>query len=161
MISIRCWRLLIASLVATGVAACASNSNEPGQPAVTTLTCQDPVSGGLVACTLDLQDSTGFHITLVSHDCFTSGNTVRLTQPVDSTLTSDGCHDVVGQVWNFPGPFTPGTKVGMEVISSVGRNPPSLRITGAYPTLTATFEDGADTDFNDLIMTISAGPAGS
>ncbi len=160
MIDARRRQFTVAALFAVLVAACSSTSSQPDPPAVTTLTCQDSASGGLVGCTLDLQDSTGFHVTLVSHDCYAKGNTIRLTLPIDSILTADGCHEVVGQVWDFPGPFTPGTKVGMEVVSSVGGDPPSLLITGAYPTWTATFEDGYDADFNDLIMTISAGPAG-
>jgi hypothetical protein len=44
----------------------------------------------------------------------------------------------------------------MEVVSNVLNHPPSLRVTGAYPTWQAVFEDGYDLDFNDLYMTIKA-----
>ena len=37
-------------------------------------------------------------------------------------------------------------------------NPPGLRVTGAYPSWTVSFEDGYDTDFNDIVLTVTATP---
>jgi hypothetical protein len=38
-------------------------------------------------------------------------------------------------------------------------SPPGIRVTGAYPEWTINFEDGFDSDFNDLILTVTALPA--
>jgi hypothetical protein len=39
-------------------------------------------------------------------------------------------------------------------------NAPQLRVSGNYPEWVLTFEDGADQDFNDLVMTLTALPTG-
>lgn len=152
-------RLGFAALLATlGLAspACKDN-NSPTPTAVTTFTCADTAGGGgQVACTLDLAGSPGFSVSLDSSSCLKHGNTIRLTQPIDTTVTADACYATVGTVWHFPGPFPAGTVVAMEVVSAVMANPPELRVTGAYPTWQAQFEDGFDQDFNDLSMTIQA-----
>jgi hypothetical protein len=40
-------------------------------------------------------------------------------------------------------------------------NPPQLRVSGAYPEWTLTYEDGVDQDFDDLVMTLTALPTGN
>ncbi len=148
---------LLAGICVVG-SAC-KDHNSPQQTAVTHFTCADSASGGQVGCTLTLAQSTGFTVTLDSSSCTRHGNKIRLISPIDSTLTADACYAAVNQVWAFPGPFSAGTNVAMEVVSNVLNNPPSLRVTGSYPTWHAVFEDGFDQDFNDLFMTIQADSA--
>jgi hypothetical protein len=44
----------------------------------------------------------------------------------------------------------------MEVESAASRGTPGLLVEGAYPKWTINFEDGSDTDFNDLILEVEA-----
>jgi len=39
--------------------------------------------------------------------------------------------------------------------------PPRLKVSGEYPVWTLTYEDGGDSDFNDLHMTLTALPTGN
>jgi len=147
----------LATLAVLGLASPACKEDTaPEKTVVTSFSCADSASGGQVACTLDLAASAGFSVSLDSSSCEKHGNKIRLIQPIDSTVTADACYATVGSVWHFPGPFPAGTKVAMEVVSNVQSNPPSLRVTGQYPTWQAVFEDGYDNDFNDLFMTIKA-----
>jgi hypothetical protein len=136
--------------------ACKKDAAAPNQVVMTTFTCADTASGGQVGCTLDLANSPGFSVSLDSSSCSKHGDEIRLVRPIDTTVTADACYATVGGVWHFPGPFAVGTHVSMEVVSNVLNHPPSLRVTGAYPTWQAVFEDGYDLDFNDLYMTIKA-----
>jgi hypothetical protein len=77
---------------------------------------------------------------------------------VQSTLTSDGCYEQDGRTLSFVGPFPAGTEISAEVEAPLLRDPPRLRVSGAYPVWNLTFEDGEDEDFNDLIMTLRALP---
>lgn len=143
---------------------CVVNSackRDDGPDPITTthFTCADSASGSQIACSLNLTSTTGFTVTLDTSSCDRHGNSIRLISPIDSTLTSDACYAAIHQTWSFPGPFTAGTHVAMEVVSNVRNNPPSLRVTGSYPTWHAVFEDGYDNDFNDLFMTIQADSA--
>jgi hypothetical protein len=36
-----------------------------------------------------------------------------------------------------------------------------LQVAGEYPEWTLTYEDGADSDFNDMVLTLTALPAGN
>jgi hypothetical protein len=42
----------------------------------------------------------------------------------------------------------------MEVESASTRGPPGLLVSGEYPKWTINFEDGSDTDFNDLVLEV-------
>ena len=143
---------LLAIVAASG--AC-HNSNESHPAVISELSCLQP-NGDLIACELSLPQPTGFNVVLTTSSCAAVGNTLRLIKPVDSTLTTDGCQEPGGKTWEFPGPFTAGTKVAMEVVSAGRANPPALRVTGAYPDWLVEFEDGGDADFNDLILHVTA-----
>ncbi|MFL5402591.1 MAG: PKD domain-containing protein [Gemmatimonadales bacterium] len=130
---------------------------DPKAKAVTTLTCVDPSSaGGFVACTLKLTNQTGFKVVLESSSCDAHGNIFRVTAPESKTLTTDGCYEGPGKTLEFAGPYAAGTEISAEVVAPLLLNPPQLRVSGEYPTWTLTYEDGADTDFDDLKLTLTA-----
>lgn len=129
------------------------------EPAVTSLQCADgSAPGGYVACTLRLEDPAGFKVKIVSSSCTAHGNLFRITTPVQDTLTTDGCYASDGTEIVHPGPFPDGTEIAAEVIAPLLDNPPALRVSGAYPVWTLTYEDGGDSDFNDLVMELTALP---
>ena len=131
-------------------------------PAVTSLSCVDASApGGLVACTLTLEQEAGFKVVLNSTDCEAHGNLFRITAPVTGTLTSDGCYDQPGKQLVFAAAFPAGTEINAEVVAPLLQNPPKLRVTGSYPEWLLEYEDGVDQDFNDLVMTLTALPTGN
>jgi PKD domain-containing protein len=136
---------------------------DPKAPVVTTLTCEDGTApGGFVACTLKLEAEAGFKVVLNSSSCEAHGNTFRVTVPVVGTLTSDGCYATPGSQLIFGGPFPAGTEISAEVVAPLLANPPQLIVAGDYEHgWTLTYEDGGDTDFNDLVMTLTALPTGN
>lgn len=128
-------------------------------PETTSLTCVDgSAPGGVVACKLSLAAPAGFKVKLESIDCRAHGNLFRITEPVQDTLVTDGCYEEVGKEIVHAGPFPTGTEIAAEVIAPLLGNPPALRVEGAYPQWTIKYEDGDDSDFNDLIMTVTALP---
>lgn len=130
-------------------------------PAVTSLSCVDgSAPGGFVACTLRLEQEAGFKVVLNSASCDAHGNLFRITAPVAQTLTSDGCYDQPGKQITFSAAFPAGTEISAEVVAPLLANPPQLRVSGSYPEWTLTYEDGGDSDFNDLVMTLTALPTG-
>jgi hypothetical protein len=141
--------------------ATASRSREAtaSEQVVTSLTCENGTTpGGFVACKLRLEEPSGFKVVLNSSSCEAHGNLFRITEPVADTLTVDGCYADVGEEIRFDGPFPAGTDIAAEVIAPLLANPPALRVTGAYPEWTLNYEDGVDTDFDDLVMTVTALP---
>jgi len=129
------------------------------EQAVTSLTCADGAApGGFVTCKLRLEEPSGFKVVLDSSSCEAHGNVFRITEPVADTLTVDGCYENDGKEIHFAGPFPAGTDIAAEVIAPLLANPPALRVTGAYPEWTLNYEDGVDTDFDDLVMTVTALP---
>jgi PKD repeat protein len=131
-------------------------------PVVAELTCQDgSAPGGFVTCSLKLDAEAGFKVVLVSENCHAHGNVFRITAPVVDTLTTDGCYETFGTQITIAGPFPALTEISAEIIAPRLANPPRLLVSGSYPEWTLTYEDGADADFNDLIMTLTALPAGS
>ena len=132
---------------------------DPKDPVVTKLTCVDPkTEGGFVACTLKLEAEAGFKVVLNTSSCEAHGNIFRVTAPVSETLTNDGCYEQDGKELVVTGPFAAGTEISAEVVAPRLANLPSLRVSGVYPEWHLTFEDGADADFNDLEMTLTALP---
>jgi PKD repeat protein len=130
-------------------------------PAVTSLSCVDgSAPGGFVACTLRLEQEAGFKVVLTSSSCDAHGNLFRVTSPITGTLTTDGCYEQAGKQLIFSAPFPAGTEISAEVVAPVLDNAPQLRVSGNYPEWVLTFEDGADQDFNDLVMTLTALPTG-
>ena len=136
-----------------------SHDATASEQVITSLTCEDATSpGGFVACKLRLEEPSGFKVVLNSNSCQAHGNAFRITEPVSDTLTVDGCYEDVGKEIHFAGPFPVGTDINAEVIAPLLANPPALQVTGAYPEWTLHYEDGVDTDFDDLIMTVTALP---
>jgi hypothetical protein len=139
-----------------GVAAC--NENEPsGPPVEAPLECGAPGSPA-EACELPLEQAASFEIELISTSCTADGNKVVLISPVLDELTNNACDEDAGETWNFPGPYAAGTTLNFKIESFELASPPSLRATGAYPVWTLTFEDGGDSDFNDIILRVTATP---
>lgn len=128
-------------------------------PVVASLSCVDgSAPGGFVACKLKLTQAAGYKVTLVSSSCDAHGNLFRVVEPVVDTLTVDGCYEADGTEVVRPGPFPANTEIAAEIVAPLLVGPPRLRVTGSYPEWTLEFEDGADTDFNDLVMTVTALP---
>jgi hypothetical protein len=144
-----------------GKSSTATKTVDPKAPVVTTLSCVDgSAPGGFVACTLRLEQEAGFKVVLNSSSCDAHGNIFRVTAPVVGILTKDGCYQSAGTQLSFAGPFPAGTEISAEVVAPLLKNRPQLRVGGSYPEWTLTFEDGGDSDFNDLVMTLTALPTG-
>jgi PKD repeat protein len=145
-----------------GVATTSTKMANPKAPVVTSLSCVDGTApGGFVSCTLKLEQEAGFKVVLNGTSCEAHGNIFRTTAPISGTLTDDGCYEQNGKQLVFNGPFAAGTEIGAEVVAPRLANPPRLLVNGAYPTWTLTYEDGADSDFNDLQLTLTALPTGN
>jgi PKD repeat protein len=145
-----------------GVSSSKTRTVNPKAPVVTSLSCVDgSAPGGFVTCTLRLEQEAGFKVVLDGSSCEAHGNIFRTTAPISGNLTQDGCYEENGKQLVFNGPFPAGTEIGAEVVAPRLANPPRLRVDGAYPTWILTYEDGADEDFNDLQMTLTALPTGN
>lgn len=127
-----------------------------GTPIVSQLTCEDPETGQYIQCSLVLEDASSFEITLLGSSCVAHGNAVRITEPLTNVLTNDGCYIAAGQTWRYPVTWPAGTEIRMEVQSAPLALPTALRVSGAYPEWTLNFEDGGDTDYNDLVLRVRA-----
>lgn len=128
-------------------------------PRVTSQLECDTGGGQTSLCTLTLAAPAGYKITLTSGSCDALNTEIRLTSPVKATLTTDACQERVGTVWDYSTPINPaGTEISIEIDSDQFASPPRLGVTGAYPTWSVNFEDGYDTDFNDVVMTVEAVP---
>ena len=132
----------------------------PGDlPRVTSHLECDTGGGQTSLCTLTLTAPAGFKITLTTGSCDALNTEIRLVSPVTATLTTDACRETVGTVWDYSTPINPaGTEINIEIDSDQFASPPSLEVTGAYPAWTVNFEDGYDTDFNDVVLTVEAVP---
>ena len=151
------WLSLLALSGAVTLAAC-SGADDP--PRVTSgLECEAP-GGGVSSCVLTLPEPGGFTITLVSSSCDALNNELRLMSPAEATLTTDACREDAGTVWDYTSTVYPtGTEISLEVDSDQFAGEPGLRVTGTYPSWTIRFEDGYDTDFDDLVLRVDAVPA--
>jgi PKD repeat protein len=147
---------------AQGLTSTSTKKVNPKNPVVTQLSCVDgSAPGGFVACTLKLEQEAGFKVVLNSSSCQAHGNVFRTTIPISGTLTDDGCYEQAGKQLTFIGPFVAGTEISAEVVAPLLANPPRLRVDGAYPVWTLTYEDGADADFDDMNLTLTALPTGN
>ena len=148
-----------ALLLAAAIAGCktgdfATNPGD-GPPVVTEPTCT--VNGVAGPCTLPVEaDISSFDVTLTSSSCNATDDRLRITQPVAKDLTSDACHENIGKKWTVNGPFPAGTAINVQIISSQLERAPSLRATGQFPNWTLTFEDGGDSDINDVVLAVTA-----
>ncbi len=162
MVSLRRVIAAVTLISLSGLGACKDADDitglPPGAPVVTTQ-LQCGISGGpLSPCTLPIVEKARFEVTLVSSSCAARGNKIRLILPLDQLLSSDACYEPVGSVWRFDGPYEPGAKVDFAVDAAPLPNPAELRVTGAWPTWTVTFEDGGDADYDDVIIEVKATP---
>lgn len=155
-------RAAAAFVVATlTLAACGSGADSPtgptpGPPVTSSLTCAQP-DGTFSQCDLTLAQAGGFTVTLVSTSCNAHGNTLTITKPSNETLTTDGCYQT-GKTWTYAGPYPAGTLISFQITSAQLPNPAALRASGTFPNWTLDFEDGGDTDFNDMVLQVSATP---
>jgi PKD repeat protein len=129
------------------------------RPVVAHLSCEDASAPGqFVQCSLELPQDAGFKVVLTSRECVAHGTTFRVTVPLTDTLTTDGCYEKIGRERTYAGPFAAGTEIDAEVIGPRRPNPPQVHVSGGYPKWTLSYEDGGDSDFNDLIITVTALP---
>jgi hypothetical protein len=147
--------LLLALSACGGDGGDGGNGPGAGVPVTSGLTCEQP-GGTFQECQLVLSGASGFRVVLVSTSCVASGNSIRLTQPVTGVLTSNACYEPSGREFRFDGPFAAGTAIDLQIQSVQLANPAALRVSGAYPSWTLNFEDGADSDFNDVVMQVEA-----
>lgn len=133
---------------------------DPPERVVTPLDCDPDNTGEGFNCALELQEPAGLTLKLETFTCGAHGNTVRILEPVDEVLTTDACYVESGTTWEYPGPFPTNTEVRLEIISAELQFSPGYEITGEYPEWVVYFEDGGDDDFDDLVLTITATPAG-
>ncbi|HEU4827859.1 MAG TPA: hypothetical protein VFT04_01560 [Gemmatimonadales bacterium] len=153
MRNVRGVRALVALALLLGAAAC-KDSNEPGG---------DPIDTPLDPCVtqpcgLPLDEQARFEVTLLSHSCAAHDNEIHVIAPESERLTDDACYEEVGKVWAFEGPYAAGTTLNFRIDSFEQLNPPSFVSSGAYPEWTLTFEDGGDSDFNDIVLRVRAIP---
>jgi hypothetical protein len=142
-----------------GLTSSVTKSVNPKNPAITSLSCVDgDAPGGFVACTLKLEARAGFKVVLNSSNCEAHGNVFRIIAPTPATLTQDGCYQSAGTTLTLDGPFEIGTEINAEVVAPLLKNPPRLKVEGSYPVWHLTYEDGADNDFDDLDITLTALP---
>lgn len=152
MRNVRGVRAVIALALLLGIGAC-KDSNEPGgDPIDTPLQCE------VEPCSLPLEEQARFEVTLISHSCGAHDNEIHVTAPESERLTDDACYEAVGRVWEFDGPYAAGTALNFRIDSFEQANPPAFVATGAYPEWTLTFEDGGDSDFNDIVLRVRAIP---
>jgi hypothetical protein len=141
------------------LAACAGADDDPR--VTTTLDCNQPTQ-----CTLLLSSEAGFTVTVLSTACIANDDEMSIISPFDSLLTSNVCGEAVGKAWTFtapgsstpPPPYPAGTRINIQFITSQFANPPGLRVIGDVSPWRVEFEDGGDSDFDDLILTVAAVP---
>lgn len=151
--------------VTVALAACAG---APDPERVTsTLDCRPLGSGTAVPCTLTLQEPARFRLTVVSVDCIARETVVTITSPaaVAGDVLTNACSASAGETFDFEdngAPFPAGTVIDMVFTSDQFASPPGIRVTGSFASgWQVNFEDGFDTDFNDLILAVTALPASS
>jgi hypothetical protein len=146
-------RHLLLPFVAVAALGC-SAADEPDR-VVSDPECRNN-AGQVIDCDLQLPAAGSFTLTLVGTSCDATNNVVRITSPVNQVLLTDACNATIGQTWVFDDQPA-GATVSLQIESDeVGQFPPGLRVTGAFPQWTASFEDGFDEDFNDIVMRIDA-----
>jgi len=144
------------ALLAAGIGACNTEPDQ-GDPVDTELQCGDP-GAPPTSCTLPLPVRASFQVQLVSTSCTARNNKILVISPVQDELTDDACTETTGKTWDFDGPFEAGSVLNFRIESFEQPNPPRFLASGAYPEWTLTFEDGFDTDFNDIVLRVVATP---
>ena len=162
MTPIRAAAALGAALSAFAMVSCKTGDipTDPGSgpPVVTQLTCS--VNGTPGACTLPLDAAvSSFDVTLTSSSCNATNDRLRIVSPVEKDLTPDACHENLNKHWSVNGPFPAGAAINVQIISTQLERAPSLVATGQFPNWTLTFEDGGDSDINDVVLSVVANPS--
>lgn len=151
--------LPLAAVIALGCSSADEVSRVPSE-----VECRNS-SGQVIACDVQLEQAGGFSITLTSRSCDATNDEIRLDQPVSEVITTNGCNEPLGTVWAYgeATPFAAGTAVSLVIIADQYNNPPGLRVTevqGSSPRAwRLDFEDGADQDFNDIVLLLEQQPA--
>jgi hypothetical protein len=151
--------LPLAAVIALGCSSADEVSRVPSE-----VECRNS-TGQVIACDVQLEQAGGFSLTLTERSCDATNNEIRLEQPVTEVVTSDGCNEVIGRVWAYgtTTPFAAGTAINLVIISDQFNNPPGLRVTeepGSAPKAwRLRFEDGADQDYNDIVLLLQQQPA--
>ena len=146
----------ILGIALSGMLACDGTGPE-GPPVDSELQCGDPGSPP-VECTLPLEQRSRFTITLVSTSCLAPGNTILLISPESDELTDDACYEGAGKTWEYNDAYEAATQLDFRIVSAQAPNPPRFLASGSYPNWTLTFEDGYDTDFDDIVLQVTATP---
>lgn len=150
-------RLLWLPLAAVLALGCSSAEEIPRVDS--TVECRNS-AGQVIDCDVTLEQAGGFTLTLVGRSCDATNNEIRIDQPasVAGTVTSDGCNEAIGTEWAYgtTTPFAAGTAINLVIVADQYNNPPGLRVSeipGSSPTAWRfDFEDGADQDFNDIVL---------
>jgi hypothetical protein len=131
-----------------------------------TVECRDP-AGQVISCNVTLEQPGGFTLTIVSRSCDATNDEIQILQPesIAGTITTNGCAEPIGMQWAYgtTTPFPSGTAINLVIVADQYNNPPGLRVT-QIPSSSPTawrmeFEDGADTDFNDIVLELRQVPA--
>lgn len=159
--SVRHLWLPLVALVALG---CSSAQDVPRVPS--TVECRNS-SGQVISCDITLEQAGGFTLTLVSRSCDANNDEIQILEPasVAGTVTANGCNEPIGTQWAY-GTTTPlpaGTAINLVIVADQYNNPPGLRVSeipGTTPTAwRMEFEDGADQDYNDIVLELRQVPA--
>jgi hypothetical protein len=126
-------------------------------------------AGQTIDCDIALEEDGGFTITLISRSCEAFNNEILLDQPTvpNPVLTTNGCNEPIGTQWDFgtTTPFAAGTAINLVIVADEYANPPGLRVTdippsdGSLKSWRLQFEDGADQDFDDIVLELRQVPA--
>lgn len=114
--------------------------------------------GGTLSDTMTLLvDIDSFRIELDSRSCASPTNTVTVVSITTSVLSGTMCQVPEDTVWSFPNAYDADESIVLDFESGAGSG--QIRIEGMFPDWTASFEDGADNDFNDFILSVVAFPS--
>jgi hypothetical protein len=128
-------------------------------------------AGQVIDCDIRLEEAGGFSLTLVGRSCDALNNEILIDQPTvpDPVVTTNGCNEPIGTQWDYgtTTPFAAGTAINIVIVADEYANPPGLRVTelpaalGSLTSWRLDFEDGADQDFNDIVLLLEQLPAGA
>ena len=149
------WLVTAAAAILTTSVGCKKEIIGPPTKGTGDIICAETKTT-LASCNLPMKNRSLVKVTLSKKTtCNARGNTLRITSPITKVLTSDGCYTPVGTTWE-EGPFDAGVPVTMEFSAPATGSPPSLRVSGKYPTWVIEIEDGGDADFDDLVFAVEA-----
>jgi PKD repeat protein len=131
-------------------------------------------SGTVVNCSLSMSGRVTVKFVIVSRSCELSGNSIRVTAPVDKSIFFNLCNRSVGEEQvvtdntGAPVVFAAGTAMNVRFNQGVAgpsdppTGDPGIRITGAFPNWTLNIDDGGaagtqgEPDFDDAVISVQA-----